>query len=405
MTVATAALVQSLKISAKPEGRSSGEGPVQDGEQGRDQFLDLLQTMRNGGIANSSEGKKQTSSATGSPQSGENEQVPTGPADAGAGPGVPADAAQAGLAFATDLASALQKVSAGNSVGGVPENTGKNGTASQVALPATASAVPGSPAAAGQSQSATGKATPQTSLPNATETDRLFSRFAVPEEAVSVNGKTGKGDAAGEQPTLSAGSVKILRQETHFAPTQRLSPIQQIGERLILSLGEQSGMGTSGPVGIPARTEGPVLKTLEIQLTPVELGTVKVSMRLVGENVEVTVRASNPQTAEMLKQDRQMLDQMLRSTGYKPDAITVQSMADDRPVTSSSAGQHSGQASDGSPSQTGQGFGGAGQNSGQSGGRPQGAQGDPYSDLHEPGTRSGSDAEADADHRDDGVYL
>ncbi len=130
-------------------------------------------------------------------------------------------------------------------------------------------------------------------------------------------------------PDEAAGTVKVLRQETHFAPNMRLSPAQQVGDQIAAAVKDMASSSASLDGGITAKAEGPVLKTLDIQLTPHELGTVKVSLRMVGDTVEVSLVTSRAQTAELLKQDRQLLDQMLRATGVKADAITIQA-GDDR---------------------------------------------------------------------------
>ncbi len=83
--------------------------------------------------------------------------------------------------------------------------------------------------------------------------------------------------------------------------TMRLSPAQQVGEQIATALKDMPVDTGRTQGGLTHKAEGPVLKTLEIQLTPHELGTVKVSLRMVGENVEVTLATSKAQTAELLK--------------------------------------------------------------------------------------------------------
>lgn len=161
-----------------------------------------------------------------------------------------------------------------------------------------------------------------------TGTSSLFAQFGIEPERVG-EGATGTAAARNALPEEAAGTVKVLRQETHFAPNMRLSPAQQVGEQIATALKDMPVDTGRTQGGLTHKAEGPVLKTLEIQLTPHELGTVKVSLRMVGENVEVTLATSKAQTAELLKQDRQLLDQMLRTTGFKADTITIQA-ADDR---------------------------------------------------------------------------
>ncbi|ASP32960.1 flagellar hook-length control protein FliK [Labrenzia sp. VG12] len=175
-----------------------------------------------------------------------------------------------------------------------------------------------------------------------TGTSSLFAQFGVEPETVGDPLLSGAGRRS-LLPEEASGTVKILRQETHFAPNMRLSPAQQVGDQIATALKTLSADGQQGQAGVTHRAEGPVLKTLDIQLTPHELGTVKVSLRMVGDSVEVTLQTSNPQTADLLKQDRQLLDQMLRATGFKADTITIQA-ADDRgavqagPTASNTAG-------------------------------------------------------------------
>lgn len=260
-------------------------------------------------------------------------------------------------------------------------------------------------------------AEPQFGLPNAhagteggtpkTGTSSLFAQFGIEPESVS-EGQVGRGGAAGALPADAADTVKVLRQETHFAPNLRLSPAQQVGEQLSSALKEMPSDFGRTQSGLTTKAEGPVLKTLDIQLTPHELGTVKVSLRMVGDTVEVQLITSRAQTAELLKQDRQMLDQMLRTTGFNADTITIQA-ADDRGtvLSSSQSGNSSAQN----------------QNGNNTGAQFDGQRGNQNGDgSDQPDNRSGEDGHGDhfqvadfskgQDHEDgsdirlsDGIYL
>ncbi|MFN4125327.1 flagellar hook-length control protein FliK [Pannonibacter indicus] len=142
------------------------------------------------------------------------------------------------------------------------------------------------------------------------------------------------------------GKVNVTREETHFAPSLRLSPAQQIGTAITSALTTppqpDTARSDTAAAVFRVRPDAPAVKMLEIQLQPMELGTVKVTMKLSGDSVQVVMTASNPDTAELLKQDRQLLDQMMRATGHKADSITIQAAGDDRPafqVTGAQAGQ------------------------------------------------------------------
>ncbi|WP_370198162.1 flagellar hook-length control protein FliK [Roseibium sp.] len=241
-----------------------------------------------------------------------------------------------------------------------------------------------------------------------TGTSSLFAQFGVEPEAISDG--EGRG-AIGRSmlPDEAAGTVKVLRQETHFAPNMRLSPAQQVGDQIAAAVKDMASSSASLDGGITAKAEGPVLKTLDIQLTPHELGTVKVSLRMVGDTVEVSLVTSRAQTAELLKQDRQLLDQMLRATGVKADAITIQAGDDRIQVQAGSnasgpqaqnqnqSGAGGGNPFDGQPQSSGNG-------AGQQNGRPgQNSREDAYQASE---TTRGTGHEEGSDiSLSDGIYL
>ena len=114
----------------------------------------------------------------------------------------------------------------------------------------------------------------------------LFAKFGIEPEAAS-QGRGSDKQTAGLKSPIDAASVKIVRQETHFAPSYRLSPIQQVGEGIMASLKAEASRAAAEPQGLSIKPEGEAVKTLQIKLTPVELGTVKVTLKITGGNVEV----------------------------------------------------------------------------------------------------------------------
>lgn len=364
MTIGTAALIQSLRLSAKPDGQMLGSdadgqnpGNMIDPET---KFLDFMKSLTGT--------KSQMQSATGDsslnqdrqpgqlgqaaahggfdsstsvmetpdPNFGEPEVITGG--GAGSGPnatvkGAESDPLQSVLHRMFEPVGETVASPAPNSAvhAAVAGSLGVNGT---VQAPGTALPPSVAPASAGHQ------------VP-AARTSGLFAQFTVDPHAVDADGGSGEQSL---KPKIDIGTVKVLRQETHFAPTLRLSPVQQIGDGIVAALKELPGNPSRGLSPFSVKSEGPVLKTLEIQLQPIELGVVKVSLKMVGDQVEVTLKASNPQTVELLRQDRHLLDQMLRATGHKADAIIVQA-ADDRPASqiqaaSTSQNNASGQSND-----------------------------------------------------------
>lgn len=84
----------------------------------------------------------------------------------------------------------------------------------------------------------------------------------------------------------------------------------------------QSTSATAGPASQAASGSGPV-KVLHLQLQPAELGTLEVRMRLTDAGLEIHIEASRPETAALLKTDREALASVLRASGYAPETVTV----------------------------------------------------------------------------------
>ncbi|MBM6580023.1 flagellar hook-length control protein FliK [Microvirga sp. BT689] len=74
-----------------------------------------------------------------------------------------------------------------------------------------------------------------------------------------------------------------------------------------------------------ARASGGVLRVLSLQLNPVELGLVTIKMRLAGDSLEMELQVEKEETAELLRNDADKLSSLLRTSGYRPDVITIQS--------------------------------------------------------------------------------
>ncbi|WP_321503980.1 flagellar hook-length control protein FliK [Breoghania sp.] len=227
-------------------------------------------------------------------------------------------------------------------------------------------------------------------------TETLFSRFAVKPEAVSpgAGSRTERG-AVGKH---AGDSIEVVRQETHFAPSQRIPPIQQVGQALseALANGQASQGGRAAPPfgdtgQLFAQPSGSAVKILEIRLQPQELGTVRVTMRIVEDRLQVDVRSANPQTVELLQKDKHMLDRLLHASGYKADSVTVQGIGDDRSPFQITAGPNAQNVNSGN----GQ---GEGRSASQSGGNAPSGEGRQGSQQN-----SGEDTRHTQDHRDTGA--
>jgi len=74
-----------------------------------------------------------------------------------------------------------------------------------------------------------------------------------------------------------------------------------------------------------ARASAGVLRVLDLQLKPAELGLVTIRMRLSGDSIEMEIQAQHEDTAELLRNDADKLSSLLRVSGYRPDVINIQS--------------------------------------------------------------------------------
>ncbi|MCK7611285.1 flagellar hook-length control protein FliK [Roseibium sediminicola] len=432
MTVNTSALIPAATKSGKSVDGSTGERSQQSAKDAAAAFQSVLRGMKGEGTP--VEGAGDTGAGAQGQNPGQGDADANTAVDQTGGTAEDAAKLPSGTAFSTsNLVDALRQVShnvmsrvsggeAGDTVqanGGDAIADGRPGAAATLSLEAVLVPKPGQ-IAKGLAYQA-GAATPSHVMMPArtgqdltgqegagkTGTSSLFAQFGVEPESVSE--PLTAGSRRSLLPEEAAGTVKILRQETHFAPNLRLSPAQQVGDELATALKSlASETARAGQGGVTHKAEGPVLKTLDIQLTPHELGTVKVSLRMVGDTVEVTLQTSKAQTAELLRHDRQLLDQMLRATGFKADAITIQ-VADDRGTVAAGSSANGNSVMNQNNSGNGAFGDGQSQNSGNNAsGQHQGRSGERARDEQfqfSEQTRGNGHEEATGNSLSDGLYL
>lgn len=337
------------------------------------------------------------------------------------------DASEA--AESTEVSAAKQAVSAQTAAGLVVALNAAQ--ANQGQMQGQAGAVVGAtlPRASGQAME-TGKPVDLQTATAAGEGSKLGKATAVPGEGgvkpVADQVAAGQGKVmpsntaeemrvdlnAGTKPSVGeaevspeAKDVKVLKAETHFMPTSDLKgPSRQVAEGLMRADG-----GLNDPAKLVRelsqaaqnnKSATPV-KTLEIQLRPENLGTVRVSMQLSGDALEITMTASSKEAAEQLQRDSLALTKVLRDAGYRTDSgnLTINVRND----VSDQVRQHlSGQGDRGMGDRAGSG-------DGRQGGDARGGDGHPNQNGRENAfqegrgrdPRSGVDA---ADLRD-GIYL
>ncbi|WP_310620257.1 flagellar hook-length control protein FliK [Flexibacterium corallicola] len=121
--------------------------------------------------------------------------------------------------------------------------------------------------------------------------------------------------------------VKVIKSESHLPPTlETRSPIRQISEGILKTFtqGAEASRASNSNFALdnPAKSLE-TMKSLEIQLRPDNLGTVRVSMQLRGGELEITMMASSRETADLLQRDQNTLTKILREAGYRTETATV----------------------------------------------------------------------------------
>lgn len=141
-------------------------------------------------------------------------------------------------------------------------------------------------------------------------------------------------------------SISVIRQETHLPPVMRLSPLQQVAEP-IRQAATELGLARSDAVPDLGSDKPTVIaeptKILHLQLTPVELGSITVKMRISQGGMEIRLEASRAETAQMFASDREALREIVKASGYALDQVSVETVhvdtagADPRPGGQDSA--------------------------------------------------------------------
>lgn len=171
--------------------------------------------------------------------------------------------------------------------------------------------------------------TEEVALPDLPDATGLLDPKPVAAEATAK-------DAGPDKPF----TIAVIRQETHLPPVMRLSPLQQVAEPIRQAASELSAsraqevpdLGTAKPGGIAEPT-----KILHIQLSPVELGSIVVKLRISQGGMEVRLEASRAETAQLLANDREALREIVRASGHALDQVSVETVhvesagADPRP--------------------------------------------------------------------------
>jgi Flagellar hook-length control protein FliK len=119
-------------------------------------------------------------------------------------------------------------------------------------------------------------------------------------------------------------------------------PARQIADRIVA---EVPAFAAAGRAGAAADQPGaaPVLKIVQIQLQPADLGTVTVRIELKAADMKLHVETDRADTADIIRGDQDTLTKLLRSAGYSVDAGSIRITEGDKTVVSAQAGQQGAQ--------------------------------------------------------------
>ena len=132
-------------------------------------------------------------------------------------------------------------------------------------------------------------------------------------------------DAAPEKPM----TITVVRQETHLPPVMRLSPLQQVAEPIRQATAELSLARSEAVLDLPSDKPAGIAeptKILHLQLSPVELGSITVKLRISQGGMEIRLEASRAETAQMLANDREALREIVKASGYALDQVSVETV-------------------------------------------------------------------------------
>lgn len=136
--------------------------------------------------------------------------------------------------------------------------------------------------------------------------------------------------------TLSARMrAVVLDHQTHLAVADELSLTRQIADVIAAlassdnldanEVNESSSVGLGASGGANSRASASSVQILRLKLEPENLGGVTVRMRLLGTRLDLQVEAERPETMRLIKKDKDLLADKLRSAGYAMDALVIKS--------------------------------------------------------------------------------
>jgi chemotaxis protein MotD len=159
--------------------------------------------------------------------------------------------------------------------------------------------------------------------------------------AAVAGGKLGTGSEAKDNKSAALFDTGLISADGPASGAVQ-APTQQIANRIATELSAFEG-GDRVPAEPNQVAAKPLLKVLQIQLQPAELGTVSIRMELREGGLELHVEAAKAETAEIIRGDKDKLSNLLRSSGYNVDGNSIRVAEVDRTAASQQTGQQGAQ--------------------------------------------------------------
>lgn len=125
-----------------------------------------------------------------------------------------------------------------------------------------------------------------------------------------------------EASIASHTKITVVRTETHFPPAVPGPIVQQIGRAIVAEIGHRA-------VKVPGTPTAPVLqlvRSLELQLEPRELGPVTVRMSILNTSLRISLKVKDDKIAAQIEGSQSELAQSLKDTGISLDDFVVQAV-------------------------------------------------------------------------------
>lgn len=196
---------------------------------------------------------------------------------------------------------------------------------------------------AGASEATATKQAPREDLPEAkvlrqeahfapVASSKTTERSAV---APAANAKPGSEVKKAIEPAPASVDMSATEQPLSSAPAR---PAQQIADQIAAEVSSFESAGGVRPDASQA-APAPMLKVLQIQLQPADLGTVTVRLELRQDELEVHVETSSAETADLIRGDKDTLSNLLRASGYAVDHNAIRIVEGDRSAVATQLGQ------------------------------------------------------------------